>query len=280
MFEHGDTVLAYYGQLLYEASVFTVFPWNERPFYRIKYQGCMKCWNAEAEANTVFEYSDGNFRIANLLLDDLKRKQESMDISTFTATNSVLPTTRKLEAASAIVIESNKRFKDAAGLPDHSHTAEVTGPTRNADLFSTLSPEVIEGLALWLSYQPYIKDWADSIREADIEKFLKIFNIFRPVLHKLPEHCEALSSMYYKHHKEVGRFLRDLERELIENDVIGTFWTSPSSLDIVLNHRDAVEIDLCISLGKSSSSVNFLRVRDSRHERRLSFGLVLPRILT
>jgi mortality factor 4-like protein 1 len=74
-FAAGDVVLAFHGQLLYEAKVLRV---EGRPAvkYEVHYQGWKMSWNEVVPRDQVLEHNDLNLRVAHQLLSDAKERQQ------------------------------------------------------------------------------------------------------------------------------------------------------------------------------------------------------------
>ncbi len=78
-FAKEDVVLAYHGNLLYEAVVEDVIEdAKSGTVYDLRYQGWMKSWNSRVLAQYVFEHNDNNLIIAHQLLRSAKARQQAV----------------------------------------------------------------------------------------------------------------------------------------------------------------------------------------------------------
>lgn len=81
-----DVVLAFHGQLLYEARVLNVHYEEESnqeedrkvKSYTVHYQGWKKSWEETVPRDMVFEHNDENLRVAHRLLNGAKLRQQAL----------------------------------------------------------------------------------------------------------------------------------------------------------------------------------------------------------
>lgn len=81
-----DVVLAFHGQLLYEARVLEVHHEEESnqeedrkvKSYTVHYQGWKKSWEETVPRDMVFEHNDENLRVAHRLLNGAKMRQQAI----------------------------------------------------------------------------------------------------------------------------------------------------------------------------------------------------------
>lgn len=82
IFEEGRVVLAFHGNLLYEARILNVTfvdtSRDEVQEYEVHYQGWKKSWREIVARNMVFEHNDDNLRVAHRLLNGAKMRQQAL----------------------------------------------------------------------------------------------------------------------------------------------------------------------------------------------------------
>lgn len=82
-FQIDEIVLAFHGNLLYEARVLRVEQETgcRAHAYLVHFQGWKKSWDEPVSTNMVFEHNDDNLRIAHRLLDGAKMRQQAVQPS-------------------------------------------------------------------------------------------------------------------------------------------------------------------------------------------------------
>lgn len=80
-FAVGDVVLAFHGNLLYEARVLHILREKENSrahAYTVHYQGWKKSWDETVPSNLVYEHNNDNLRVAHRLLNGAKQRQQAV----------------------------------------------------------------------------------------------------------------------------------------------------------------------------------------------------------
>ncbi|KAI0567716.1 MRG domain containing protein [Gracilaria domingensis] len=78
-FEVNTLVLAFHGNLLYEATILSIDREPEQPrahAYLVHFHGWKKSWDEKVPANHVFQHNDDNLLIAHRLLDGANRMRQ------------------------------------------------------------------------------------------------------------------------------------------------------------------------------------------------------------
>jgi mortality factor 4-like protein 1 len=81
-FAVGDMVLAFHGQLLYEAKILAVGDGVPALSYRVHYQGWKMSWDEDVPRANVVEHNDENLFIAHKLLRSAKARQQRAALAT------------------------------------------------------------------------------------------------------------------------------------------------------------------------------------------------------
>jgi mortality factor 4-like protein 1 len=84
-FNVGDVVLAFHGQLLYEATILEVGPGPSAESYKVHYQGWKKSWDETVPRSDVVVHNDENLRIAHELLRSAKSRQQRATLAAVSA---------------------------------------------------------------------------------------------------------------------------------------------------------------------------------------------------
>lgn len=79
-FSVGDIVLAFHGNLLYEARVLSIEREGDARAhaYTVHFQGWKKSWDERVSTKFVFQHNDDNLRIAHRLLNGAKMRQQAL----------------------------------------------------------------------------------------------------------------------------------------------------------------------------------------------------------
>lgn len=79
-FPVGEMVLAFHGNLLYEARILSVDrkPGERATSYLVHFQGWKKSWEETVAHDQVFQHNDANLRLAHRLLNGAKMRQQAI----------------------------------------------------------------------------------------------------------------------------------------------------------------------------------------------------------
>jgi mortality factor 4-like protein 1 len=114
-FQENDVVLAFHGELLYEAKILAVIGGPPADRYSVHYQGWKMSWEEEVPRDRVVEHTDINLRIAHELLRSAKQRQHARTVVAAAAPVPVPVEPAKKRSATDAALPADGADRDSNG---------------------------------------------------------------------------------------------------------------------------------------------------------------------